>query len=166
MKALKITFFIIIGGLIFMTYLIFTGKISPHIEYGNGYHSYETGISYIKSKRLKNFSLLDIKSGAYNNKYIIAVRNIGTEYDCDFGGKTEFLDKLEYIIIDKTTDKVLATDEKEKFINMKSNLGINLEFHLDYNEINKLLEKDKKKISISNITKDCKEAYPYPLIKY
>lgn len=134
-------------------------------EIGKGY-IISQGRDYIElsSKNFKNLILYGVIDYNYNEYNIILIKLKGSGYTCKNSNKLIFTKKIQYIIINKYSNKILSTENKDTFLKMKNKLKINLELD-SYDNLKKII----KKVKESNFDKkilECKNVNTYPINHY
>jgi len=164
MKIIKSIIFIFLLSISFLFYWYYNdGKL------GKGdYFLYKTGFPAIKSFSDKDIYLAEIYQIKYNNNFIIAARlPIRFLYDCP-SEKILYDNKFQYLIIDKHTNIIYGTYDKNKFIKKLESLKVGLSFSAhDYKVIKDKYNKRKHlyEVNHKNI-KDCKTIYIDDIVKY
>ncbi len=166
-KIFKILFIFLFIWLTISTihYLFFWGKL------GKGYYIYDYGATALKCNRLK-LHLTDIKDWEYTEKYIVVKRIPDELYTCNNGESHVFYNnQLQYLIIDKNTDKIYTTYNKDKFLELKDKFGIKKEFTIDNNKLLNSMKNSQNMYNnigedIEYIKKHCKKYKEYPIVEY
>ncbi len=134
-------------------------------ELGKGYViSTDKNYNYLTSESLKELILYGILDYNYNEKYIILAKLKGSAYTCKNADKFIFAKKIQYVIIDKHSGKIISTENEEKFEKKKTELNIRLKV-----DSSDSFEKTIKKVRKSNIDKnilECEDVNTYPINSY
>ena len=105
------------------TYNLFAKSI------GDGYViEKDTVYSTLSSENLGDFILYGIIDYNYNDNYIVALKIKGSGYSCRDSNKKLFTKLIQYVIINKKTNNVLITTDKNSFMIKKEELNISLKF--------------------------------------
>jgi len=160
MKKMTITLIILL--IIISSFFYFDGRLGK-----GSYFIYYAHPDAIKSTEIKNLYLADILGVKYNERYVIAYRIPAKFFDCSTTSSVIYIRKVQYIIIDKETEKIYVTYKKEKFQQKKNEFEIDLFFTKDENMrmVNKLKNNSayaEKTMSLE----ECTESFNYPLIQY
>ena len=110
--------FVICASIYFLYLLFFAAKL------GSGYYITDTRPSFIKSEEDKQLELGDILAYDFDDNFIIALRNPVQLFECEDTNPVFYLDKLQYIIINKKNKKIYISYDKNKFEDKKDKLGI------------------------------------------
>ena len=164
MKIIKSIIFIFLLSISFLFYWYYNdGKL------GKGdYFLYKTGFPAIKSFSDNDIYLAEIYQIKYSNNFIIAARlPIRFLYDCP-SEKILYDNKFQYLIIDKHTNIIYGTYDKNKFIKKLKSLKVGLSFSAyDYKVIKDKYNKRKHLYEVNHKDiKDCKTIYNDDIIKY
>jgi hypothetical protein len=163
--ALVKKLFIFLIGILLLGYIFY--RNDGNLGKGD-YFIYYTGYDAIKSRTNKNIYLSDIRQVEYDDNHIIALRIRQKHYSCnDESLITVSIKKLQYVIIDKKTNKIYTTYDKNKFYHMKEKLEIPIKF-IAYSE-NRVRQRLKSntynnELNYLHKIKQCREDYLYPEI--
>lgn len=139
-KILRILVYILIGVLLLAIYSYYNdGKL------GKGdYFIYYSGTNALKSFENKELYIADIISSDYDDKYIILCRVPLKSYVCNNKDYQKYINKLQYLIVIKETNKIYATYDYKKFVDKLKEIASSLFFgKKDLQEINRLFTKNR-----------------------
>lgn len=142
----------------------FDGKV------GKGYKMYDYGHIALISNHIPSLHLGDILDWEYDDEYIIARRIPEQHYDCGESVPSIYTNKIQYLIIDKNTDKIYATFNEKDFFDFKKKMKIALEFSRSKKSIDAQIQRSKHIYDnihedVEYIKNNCKEKAVYPLIE-
>lgn len=169
-KVLKTLLFIIaiwitLGTIIFLFFAFDLGK-------GYYYDDYKGSVIILKSKRLKDFYFEHVLAFKYDEKYIIAQFIPQINYKCPNTYEYLNINRLKYMIVDKSTDVVFVTDKRKKFIEKKKQLHVKINFDIESTEeVEEIRKKyvdtfNNKYENINYIKKYCTEIRGYSVVEY
>ena len=161
-----ILFIVVIVSLV-AVFFYFDGRL------GKGdYFLYYAHPDAIKSRSIKGLYLADTLYAEYDDDFIIAQRIPVRFYSCPNMSTSIYKNKLQYLIIDKNTNKIYGTYNIIKFLEKKNKLGVDIDFD---SERNKLVQKNIKNSQhiynnrdedIEYMRNYCQEKQEYPIIEY
>jgi hypothetical protein len=119
----------VIIKILFAIFAIITITISVSlinsITHDGGYYLSESSLNWIRHNKRETYIGVILYYDIDKN-YIIASRIPTKEFSCDNGSSSLYEKKLEYLILDKNNHKMYATVNKNKFIEKKKNLNIDM----------------------------------------
>jgi len=162
-KILRILLYTVIVIIFLLIYLYYNdGKL------GKGeYFLYYANPTSLKSFNNKNLYIADIIDTKYNDKYILLCRVPLKSYTCNNKDYQQYINKLQYLIVVKSTNKIYVTYNYKKFVNKLQKLSINLSFEKeDLENMNSLFSKNKHIYSNDELPPtNCKEDNTSTLIE-
>lgn len=150
-------------------------------ELGKGdYFAYDGAGYGIKKKGKDDLYILRILTLDYNDDFIIAQRLPQRSFhgckksvfpDLNITSTIIFGSEIQYIIIDKNTDKIYGTYDYRKFQQKRKEIGLQLDFTLkDINSVQNKIIKDKhlyqNNVTLDFALKNCIESFIDPIIEY
>jgi len=165
---LKIVSFIVLALIaiiaVGLSFYHFDGKV------GKGYRMYNYGNIALMSNRIPNLHLTEILDWEYDEDYIVARRIPAQYYECEDSIRSIYTNQIQYLIIDKNTDKIYATFSEKDFLDFKQKIKIDLEFSRSKESIEAQIRRsqstfDNVYTDVESIKNNCKEEAAYPLIE-
>ena len=149
-------------------YYYFLGGMHNNLEsdrfYIDDWSSGNTFISSYNDAGNSHLELAGVLDYDYDHNHIIVVREDRTHYDCKNGITMLANKRLQYLLIDKKTNKILSTYDEMKFLKKLKQLHIRLSFKKAQEDLRKSL-KGIQANSLQPYT-DCSPISTYTLEEY
>lgn len=150
--------------IIYIIYYNFLGGNKNNLGSNRFYIDELSNNTFITSKTKKPFMMLaGVINKDYDDNYIIIVRKDMEHFECKEGIPILSKKQLQYMLINKKTNKVLVTNDMLKFERLKKELNINLKFNKTPDELKKIVQ-NIKSTNLHNYS-ECTQINTYPLIE-